>query len=86
MGATRTWGEGEQAVYNRRSDQSIIRASPVRQPLYFVRGERRPVVILRPDDWEEWLTTSNVEVARAMLQLYPADDMLAEPATNPENV
>lgn len=41
--------------------------------------ETRAVVILRPDDWEEWLTTSNVEAARAMLQLYPADDMLAKP-------
>jgi putative SOS response-associated peptidase YedK len=41
--------------------------------------ETRSVVILRPSDWEEWLTTSNVEAARAMLQPYPADEMLAEP-------
>lgn len=40
--------------------------------------EKRSVVILRPDDWEEWLTTTNVEAARAMLQLYPADEMYAE--------
>ncbi|AIP66031.1 SOS response-associated peptidase family protein [Burkholderia thailandensis] len=39
------------------------------------RDEKRSVVILRPDDWEEWLSTSNVEAARAMLQLYPAYDM-----------
>lgn len=31
--------------------------------------EKRSVVILRPDDWEEWLTTPNVEAARTMLQL-----------------
>ena len=42
-------------------------------------AEKRSVVILRPDDWEEWLTTSNIEAARAMLQLYPADAMLAGP-------
>ncbi len=41
--------------------------------------EKRPAVILRPDDREEWLTTSNVDAARAMLQLYPADEMVAEP-------
>ncbi len=41
--------------------------------------EKRAVVILHPNDYEEWLTTSNVEAARAMLQLYPAEDMLAEP-------
>ncbi len=32
-----------------------------------------------PDNLQRWLTTSNVEAARAMLQLYPADAMLAEP-------
>lgn len=41
-------------------------------------------MILRPDDWEEWLTTSNVEAARAMLQLYPADELATEPA--PDNM
>ncbi|WVN00916.1 hypothetical protein V1241_04475 (plasmid) [Burkholderia multivorans] len=40
-------------------------------------------MILRPDDWEEWLTTQNIEAARAMLQLYPAADMAAEPAQSP---
>lgn len=57
------------------SDQPIIRVSLFRQPLYFVRGERRPVVILKPGDCDDRLTTSNVEAARAMLQLYPAEDM-----------
>lgn len=41
--------------------------------------EKRSVVILRPDDRGEWLTTSNVEAARAMLQLYKAEDMVAAP-------
>ncbi|ARK91043.1 SOS response-associated peptidase family protein [Burkholderia thailandensis] len=40
--------------------------------------EKRSIVILRPDDWGEWLTTSNVEAARAMLQLYSADGMVAD--------
>lgn len=43
--------------------------------------EKRAVVILHPNDWEEWLTTPNVEAARAMLRLYSADEMAAEPAT-----
>nr|WP_009912487.1 MULTISPECIES: hypothetical protein [Burkholderia] len=37
---------------------------------------------MQPDDWEEWLTTSNVDAARAMLQLFPADERAAEPAPN----
>ncbi|WP_431823125.1 SOS response-associated peptidase family protein [Burkholderia sp. F1] len=52
---------------------------PVMSRMYKPGDEKRSVVILRPDDWEEWLTTSNVEAARAMLQLYPADEMAAEP-------
>lgn len=42
--------------------------------------EKRSVVILRPADYDEWLHTMNVEAARAMLQLYPAAEMTAEPA------
>ncbi|AOJ62757.1 hypothetical protein WJ32_10020 [Burkholderia ubonensis] len=41
--------------------------------------EKRSVVILRPTDYDEWLHTKNVDAARAMLQLYPARDMVAAP-------
>ncbi|WP_264836093.1 SOS response-associated peptidase family protein, partial [Burkholderia cenocepacia] len=51
---------------------------PIMKHMHRPGDEKRSVVILRPDDWEEWLTTSNVEAARAMLQLYPADDMVTE--------
>jgi putative SOS response-associated peptidase YedK len=53
---------------------------PIFAKMHRPGDEKRAVVILRPDDYEEWLTTSNVEAARAMLQLYPADDMDATPA------
>ena len=52
---------------------------PIMKHMHRPGDERRSVVILRPDDWEEWLTTSNVEAARVMLQLYPADEMMDEP-------
>ncbi len=41
--------------------------------------EKRSVVILWPSDYDEWLNTKNVEAARSLLQLYPADDMVAGP-------
>ncbi len=53
---------------------------PVFSRMHKPEDEKRAVAILRPDDWEEWLTTPNVEAARAMLQLYPADQMEAEEA------
>ncbi|WP_458447098.1 hypothetical protein [Burkholderia stagnalis] len=46
--------------------------------------EKRAVVILHPDDWEERLTTSSVEAARAMLQLYPAEEMAVGPKQKAE--
>ncbi|MDN7858332.1 SOS response-associated peptidase family protein [Burkholderia cepacia] len=52
---------------------------PVMSRMHKPADEKRSVVILRPDDWEEWLTTPNIEAARAMLQLYPADKMVAVP-------
>lgn len=53
---------------------------PVMSRMHKPGDEKRSVVILRPDGWDEWLTTSNVDAARAMLQLFPADEMAAEPA------
>ncbi|ORT86172.1 DUF159 family protein [Burkholderia puraquae] len=41
--------------------------------------EKRSVVILRPADYDEWLHTKNIEAARTMLHLYPADEMAAMP-------
>ena len=43
--------------------------------------EKRSVVILRAADYDEWLHTSNVEAARAMLYLLPAEEMMAEPVS-----
>ncbi|AOJ82627.1 hypothetical protein WS86_11370 [Burkholderia savannae] len=51
---------------------------PIMSRMHKPGDEKRSVVILRPVDWEEWLTTSNVEAARAMLQLYSADGMVAD--------
>ncbi|ABI87399.1 hypothetical protein CH72_2975 [Burkholderia ambifaria AMMD] len=52
---------------------------PIMSRMHKPADEKRSVVILQPDDWEEWLTTPNTEAARAMLQLYPAEEMVAEP-------
>ncbi|MCM2537736.1 SOS response-associated peptidase family protein [Burkholderia glumae] len=37
--------------------------------------EKRSVVILRPEDHDEWLHARNLEAALLILQLWPADDM-----------
>ncbi|KVP77551.1 hypothetical protein WJ92_02935 [Burkholderia ubonensis] len=42
--------------------------------------EKRLIAILRPADYDGWLHTRNVDVARVILQLYPANKMVAEAA------
>ncbi|MGZ0007191.1 SOS response-associated peptidase [Burkholderia gladioli] len=43
--------------------------------------EKRSVVILRPEDHDEWLHSANVDAARGMVQIWPADDMHSESAS-----
>ncbi|WP_392389181.1 SOS response-associated peptidase family protein [Burkholderia multivorans] len=38
---------------------------PVFSRMHKPEEEKRAVVMLRPDDWEEWLTTSNTEAVVA---------------------
>ncbi|WP_196788249.1 SOS response-associated peptidase family protein, partial [Burkholderia cepacia] len=53
---------------------------PIFSRMHKPDDEKRAVVILHPDDYEEWLHTTNVDAARAMLQLFPANEMSTEPA------
>ena len=42
--------------------------------------EKRGVAILRPEDYDDWLSSTNPEFARALVQLHPADLLRAHPA------
>ncbi|KVZ79909.1 SOS response-associated peptidase [Burkholderia ubonensis] len=53
---------------------------PVMKHMHKIGDEKRSVVIVRTADYDEWLHTKNVDAARAMLQLYSGDEMVAEPA------
>ncbi|KVN79352.1 SOS response-associated peptidase [Burkholderia ubonensis] len=53
---------------------------PVMKHMHKIGDEKRSVVIVRPADYDEWLHTKNVDAARAMLQIYSGDEMVAEPA------
>ncbi|RQR54038.1 DUF159 family protein [Burkholderia sp. Bp9125] len=54
-------------------------AHPVFARMHRPGDEKRGVVIVRRDDYDEWLHTPRIEAARVMLQLLPADEMAAEP-------
>ncbi|WP_207002593.1 SOS response-associated peptidase [Trinickia mobilis] len=56
---------------------------PLMRRMHKPGDEKRSVVIVRPDDYDEWLNASDPEVARSMLTLYSAERMAAEPAPKP---
>jgi putative SOS response-associated peptidase YedK len=41
-------------------------------------AEKRSVIILRPDQWDDWMSSRSTDEARSFLNLYPADEMAAE--------
>lgn len=46
-------------------------------------AEKRSVVVLRPEEYDDWLGSRTVDEARSFLNLFPADDMAAVAAPKP---
>ncbi|WP_342705123.1 SOS response-associated peptidase [Burkholderia arboris] len=78
-GIWRAW-RGQDGVETLAMAMLTVNAAehPVMKHMHKPGDEKRSVVILRPADYDEWLHTTNVDAARAMLQLYPASDMCFE--------
>ena len=38
------------------------------------------MAILQPEHYDDWLGSKNPEFARALIELYPADELSAQPA------
>ncbi|MDE2598844.1 MAG: SOS response-associated peptidase family protein [Rhodocyclaceae bacterium] len=83
-GLWRAWDEGTaderysftQLTINADAHPFISRFHPV-------DDEKRSLVVITPDAYDEWLNCRNPEFARAFLQLYPADLMQGEPSPVP---
>ena len=56
---------------------------PLMQRFHKPGDEKRGVVILPREDWDEWLQCRDPEVARTLLRLLPAGELVAEPAPLP---
>lgn len=54
---------------------------PIVSRMHQSGDETRSVVILRSVDYDEWLHAKDADAARLMLQLFPADEMAARPAS-----
>ncbi len=55
---------------------------PVMSRMHRPGDEKRTVVVVRPDEYDEWLGTRNPDIARSIPQVPDAGDMDAEPAVD----
>ena len=52
---------------------------PVMNRMHKPGDEKRSLVVIHRDDYDDWLSCKNPEFARSFLQLYPAELMVADP-------
>lgn len=80
-GLYKTWLEEDQSLsysftqITVNADQHVLL-----RRLHKPGDEKRSLVILHQDDYDDWLSCRDPERARAYMQLYPAELMLAQPA------
>jgi putative SOS response-associated peptidase YedK len=81
-GIWRAWSEDDGSI-SHSFTQITINADqhPVMQRFQKPGEERRSVVIVPKSEYQDWLNCSDPEVARSMLNLYPADLMKTYPAS-----
>ncbi len=58
-------------------------AHPLMRRFHKPGDEKRGIVVLPREDWDDWLECRNSELARSILRLYPSDAMVAEAAPVP---
>lgn len=58
-------------------------AHPIMRRMHKPGAEKRSVVFLPPEQWDDWLACRDPELARTFMQLPPADALEAEPAPLP---
>jgi hypothetical protein len=51
---------------------------PVMRRFHKPGDEKRSVMIVRPGDYDDWLSARSTDEARSFLNLFPAEEMKAE--------
>ncbi|MYM30668.1 hypothetical protein GTP58_20250 [Duganella sp. CY15W] len=79
-GMWRTWEDKDGTVKNTFNHFTLNANEHPLLKRFHLDKEKRGVAILRPEDYDDWLSSTNPEFARALVQLYPAELMRARPA------
>lgn len=58
-------------------------SDPLMRRFHKPGDEKRGIVILPRETWDDWLNCRDPEMARSLLRLYPAESLVAEPAPMP---
>ncbi|MES2740092.1 MAG: SOS response-associated peptidase family protein [Pseudomonadota bacterium] len=83
-GLWRGWEEPDGAL-SHSFTQLTVNADdhPVMRRFHKPGDEKRSVAIVRPQDYDDWLACTDPDLARGMLQLYPAELLHARSAPRP---
>jgi len=86
-GLYKEWDEGE-GKKSYSFTQITINADdhPLMKRFHKPSDEKRSLVVVQRNDYDDWLSCKNPEFARAFLQPYPAELMCAEPVVKQEEV
>lgn len=79
-GMWRTWEEKDGTVHNTFTHFTLNANDHPLLKRFHSDKEKRGVAILRPEDYDDWLSSTNPEFARALVQLFPAELLHAKPA------
>ncbi|ELX10196.1 hypothetical protein Jab_2c22830 [Janthinobacterium sp. HH01] len=87
-GMWRTWLEDDGSVTNAFTHFTLnADEHPLLQRFHRTGEEKRGVAILRPEYYDDWLSSTNPEFARALIELLPPDQLhaCAAPKLDSEN-
>ncbi|SDR37879.1 Putative SOS response-associated peptidase YedK [Paraburkholderia fungorum] len=77
-GLWRTWDEPEGLAMSFTMLTVNADDHPLMKRFHRPGAEKRSVVILRPEEYDDWLGARSTDEARSFLNLFPADEMKAE--------
>jgi putative SOS response-associated peptidase YedK len=82
-GLWRSWEEPEGVALSFTMLTVNADEHPLMKRFHRPGAEKRSVVILRPDEYGDWLGCRSTDEARSFLNLFPAEEMAAEPKPLP---
>lgn len=82
-GLWRAWEEPQGVVLSFTMLTVNADQHPLMRRFHRPGAEKRSVIILRPEEYDDWLNVKSTDEARTFLNLFPAEEMAGEPKPLP---